>query len=59
MTLSGRQNFTIKTDGLWLVTLAILTEWKYNDRKAENERKDELREKKRKVTTELFIGQKK
>jgi hypothetical protein len=44
MTLSGRQNVTIKNCGLWLVTKAILTKWKHSDKKAANKRKDKLRD---------------
>jgi len=44
MTISGRQNTNIKTAGLLLVTMAILTKWKYSDSKAENKRKEKLRD---------------
>jgi hypothetical protein len=44
MTLSGSQNVIIKTAGLWPVTMATLTKYKYSDRKAENKRKDKLRD---------------
>jgi len=43
MTLRSRQNVTIKTAGLWLVTMAILTKRKYSDREAQNKTKDKLR----------------
>jgi hypothetical protein len=44
MTLNGRQNINTETAGLWLVTLAILTKWKYIDRKTQNKRKGKSRE---------------